>query len=115
VSEKSKTKPLLAAYKVAAENHDLQHFKSLLLDHQRAVQLEAEEREAKAAAKAAAKAQKDEKKKKRKSMEVAEEPEDVELGEDQEAVKKAKSAKKRKKDVESDGETEKVSYDVMIS
>ncbi|KAN0072969.1 hypothetical protein V8E54_009083 [Elaphomyces granulatus] len=107
VSEKSKTKPLLAAYKVAAENHDLQYFKSLLADHQRAVQLEAEEREAKAAAKAAAKAQKDEKKKKRKSIEVAEEPEDGELGEDQEAGKKVKSAKKRKKDVESDGENEK--------
>jgi uncharacterized protein (DUF305 family) len=109
VSEKSKAKPLIAAYKVAAENHDLQYFKSLLADHQRAVQLEAEEREAKAAAKAAAKAQKDEKKKKRKSIDVAEEPKDVEMGEDEEAGKKVKGTKKRKKETESDGEVEKVS------
>jgi hypothetical protein len=109
VSEKSKAKPLIAAYKVAAENHNLQYFKSLLADHQRAVQLEAEEREAKAAAKAAAKAQKEEKKKKRKSMDVAEEPEDVDMAGDQELGKKAKATKKRKKDIESDGEAEKAS------
>ena len=110
VSEKGKNKHLIAAYKVAAENHDLQYFKNLLADHQRAVQQEAEEREARAAAKAAAKAEKEDKKKKRKSVDVAEEAEDVEMGDaDEEDKKKAKSAKKRKKDAESDVETEKVS------
>lgn len=110
VPEKGKGKTLLAAYRVAAENHDLQYFKDLLAEHQRAVQQEAEEREAKAAAKAAAKAQKEEKKKRRKSATAAEEAEDIEMDEaDQEDHEKPKSARKRKKDAESDVEEEKVS------
>lgn len=111
VPEKGKQKQLLAAYKVAAENHDLQHFKSLLADHQRAIQQEAEDREAKEAAKAAAKAEKEQKKKKRKSVEVAGEAEDVEMGEaeEEEGKKTTKATKKRKKDAESEGEAEKVS------
>ncbi|KAH8701055.1 hypothetical protein BGW36DRAFT_357686 [Talaromyces proteolyticus] len=107
VNEKGKQKQLIAAYQVAAANHDLNYFKSLLADHQRAVQQELDEREAAAAEKAALKAQKEaakeEKKKKRKSV-AAEN--DVEMG-DAEDGKKAKATKKRKKDVESDGEVEK--------
>jgi hypothetical protein len=114
VSEKGKQKQLIAAYKVAAEGRDLQHFKGLLADHQRAIQQEAEEREAAAkekeelkAQKAAAKeAAKEEKKKKRKS--VAAESEDVEMVDADDADKRPKSAKKRKKDAESDAEGEKV-------
>lgn len=111
VSEKGKQKQLIAAYKVAAENHDLQYFKDLLADHQRAIQQEAEDREAKEAAKAAAKAEKEQKKKKRKSAEVAEEPEDVEMAEagEEEGKKATKATKKRKKDAESEAEAEKVS------
>lgn len=110
VPEKGKGKTLLAAYRVAAENHDLQYFKDLLAEHQRAVQQEAEEREAKAAAKAAAKTQKEEKKKRRKSATAAEEAEDIEMDEaDHEDHEKPKSAKKRKKEAESDAEEEKVS------
>jgi hypothetical protein len=109
VSEKGKNKHLIAAYKVAAENHDLQYFKGLLADHQRAVQQEIEEQEALAAAKAAEKAEKAEKKKKRKSVDVAEEAEDVEMDDaDEDDKKKPKSAKKRKKEADSDAETEKV-------
>lgn len=108
VSEKGKQKHLVAAYKVAAESHDLQYFKGLLADHQRAVQQEFEDREAAAAEKAALKAQKDaekeEKKKKRKSVA---EGTDVDVG-DGDDDKKAKSAKKRKKDAESDAEGGKV-------
>ncbi|KAJ9272331.1 hypothetical protein DTO212C5_1516 [Paecilomyces variotii] len=109
VSEKGKQKQLIAAYKVAAENHDLQYFKDLLADHQRAIQQEAEDREAKEAAKAAAKAEKEQKKKKRKSAEVAEEPEDVEMAEagEEEGKKATKATKKRKKDAESEAEAEK--------
>ncbi|KUL84422.1 hypothetical protein ZTR_08779 [Talaromyces verruculosus] len=107
VSEKGKQKQLIAAYKVAAEGHDLQYFKNLLADHQRAIQQEAEEREAAAAEKAALKAQKEaakeEKKKKRKS--VAAETEDVEMADAEEGDKKAKT-KKRKKDAGSDVEEE---------
>lgn len=113
ISEKGKQKQLIAAYKVAAEGHDLQYFKSLLADHQRAIQQEAEEREAAAAEKAALKAEKEaakeaakeEKKKKRKS--VAAETEDVEMADAEEGDKKAKP-KKRKKEAGSDVEDEKV-------
>ncbi|KAL3704710.1 hypothetical protein TMatcc_008382 [Talaromyces marneffei ATCC 18224] len=108
VSEKGKQKQLIAAYKVAAEGHDLEYFKNLLADHQRAIQQEAEEREAAAAEKAALKAQKEaakeEKKKKRTS--VAAETEDVEMADADEGDKKAKT-KKRKKDAASDVEDEK--------
>lgn len=104
--EKGKPKALLAAYKVALEQHDLQYFKDLLADHQRALQQEAEAREAKAAAKA----DREEKKKKRKSMEVVEDQEDVDMAEvEEEEGKKPKATKKRKKDVDSEGEAEKVS------
>lgn len=105
VSEKNKSKQLYRAYQVAAEEHDLQHFKSLLADHQAALQQEIEEEEAKEAAKEAAKAEKNAKKGKRKSK-AAET--DVEM-EDVDDSKKAKgSAKKRKKDAETDGEADKV-------
>lgn len=110
VSEKGKQKQLVAAYKVAAEGHDLQHFKNLLADHQRAVQQEYLDREAAAAEKAAQKAEKEaakeaakeEKKKKRKSA-AAE-------GDGETADKKAKATKKRKKDTESDAEGAKVQF-----
>jgi hypothetical protein len=102
VTEKGKAKSLLAAYAVAAENHDLQHFKTMLDDHARAIQADieaAEQREAEKAAKSD--------KKKRKS-EVKIDTEDVEM-EDADAPAK-KSSKKRKKEADSDDEeSEKVS------
>lgn len=103
VSEKNKAKGLIAAYKVAAEGHDLQYFKNLLADHQAALQQEIEEAEAQEAAKAAAKAEKAKKnKRKSKGADI-----DVEM-EDADDSKKAKSTKKRKKDAETDGEADKV-------
>ncbi|KAM5477228.1 hypothetical protein MauCBS54593_000501 [Microsporum audouinii] len=101
VSEKNKSKALIAAYQVAAEGHDLDYFKAMLADHERAVQEDIEEKEAKAAAKAAK-----QEKKKRKSMEVADELDDEEM---EDAGEKKKSSKKRKKDQESEGEQDKVS------
>ncbi|KAF7594436.1 hypothetical protein BBP40_009256 [Aspergillus hancockii] len=103
VSEKGKSKLLLAAYAVAAEGHDLQHFKTVLADHQRAIEQEEEDREAQAAAKAAVKAEKEAKKNKRKSMEIIDD-EDVDMGDADEEAKKPKSSKKRKKDAEADTE-----------
>ncbi|KAG8207886.1 PWWP domain-containing protein, variant [Trichophyton interdigitale] len=100
VSEKGKSKNLIAAYQVAAEGHDLDYFKEMLNDFELAVQQAQAEQEAKAAAKAA----KEEKKKKRKSMEVVEGAEDEEM---EDAGEKKKSTKKRKKDLESEGEQEK--------
>ncbi|KAF7116265.1 hypothetical protein CNMCM5793_004341 [Aspergillus hiratsukae] len=106
VPEKGKSKLLLAAYAVAAEGHDLQYFKDLLADHQRALQQELEEQEAQQAAKDAAKAEREAKKNKRKSMDIVDDLEDIDM-EDADEPKKAKTSKKRKKDAETDGEAEK--------
>jgi hypothetical protein len=106
VPEKGKSKQLLAAYAVAAEGHDLQYFKELLADHQRALQQELEEQEAQQAAKEAAKAERAAKKNKRKSMDIVDDLEDIDM-EDADEPKKPKSSKKRKKDAETDGEAEK--------
>ena len=95
---------MIQAYNVAAENHDLQHFKTVLQDHQQALQRDIEEREARAAAKAA-KADK----KKRKSTDAAKD-DDVDMddaGDDEEAPK-SKGSKKRKKEEDSEGDSEKV-------
>ncbi|RMZ85087.1 hypothetical protein DV738_g103, partial [Chaetothyriales sp. CBS 135597] len=54
VSEKGKNKSLLEAYKIAAEDHDLQHFKDVLSEHAKFL----EEEEAAKAEKEAEKAQK---------------------------------------------------------
>lgn len=114
VPEKGKSKPLIAAYAIAAENHDLQYFKDMLADHQRAIEQELEEREAEAAAKAAAKAERDAKKKKRKSMDVGEEPDDFEMEDVDDEEKKTKASKKRKKDADTDADTDKVRLSCSI-
>lgn len=110
VSEKGKTKSLIQAYHVAAEGHGLEHFKNMLLDHQKAMQEDQEQREAREAAKAE-KAERAEKKK-RKS-ELAEEDQDVEMEDAEEEGKseQKKSAKKRKKEPESEGDDDKVCSD----
>ena len=102
-----KSKALWEAYKIAAEGHDLQWFKSMLEDHEKALQADVEE-------KLAAEAKKQEKKEKgkRKSVPAAtEEPDDVEMDdapeEEEDTTKKAKGSKKRKKSDESEGESEK--------
>ncbi|KAJ6134271.1 hypothetical protein N7523_000593 [Penicillium sp. IBT 18751x] len=98
VSDKNKAKGLIAAYKVAAEGHDLQYFKNLLADHQAALQQEIEEAEAEENAKATAKAEKA-KKNKRKSK-GAETDVDMEDADE----KKPKSSKKRKNEAETEAE-----------
>ncbi|KAL8714867.1 MAG: hypothetical protein Q9220_001380 [cf. Caloplaca sp. 1 TL-2023] len=99
---KGKSKPLAAAYTKASEENDLQHFKDMLADHQKAVKEEQEaqaERDAKKASKA-----------KRKSVDVsaaaADDADEMDLDDDDEAEKP--KSKKRKKEAESDAE-EKVS------
>lgn len=94
VSEKNKAKGLIAAYKVAAEGHDLQHFKNLLADHQAALQQEIEEAEAEENAKAE-KAKKN--KRKSKGAETDVDMEDAD-------EKKPKSSKKRKNEAEIEAE-----------
>lgn len=104
VSPKNKSKSLLAAYEVAAEGHDLKYFKSLLADHQAAVQQEMDEAEAEENAKAAAKAEKAEKAKKTKRKSKGADT-DVEMEDTDD--KKPKSSKKRK-NAEAEDEAEKV-------
>lgn len=96
-SEKGKSKTLLAAYAKAAEANDLQHFKTMLAEHQKALQQDMEEKEAAAERAAAKKA-----KKSRKSSDAAALADDGdEMDVDDEGVEKPKS-KKRKKPADSD-------------
>jgi hypothetical protein len=98
-----KSKQLWEAYQIAAEGHDLAHFKDMLAAHESAMQEDVEQKEQK-------KKEKAEKSAKRKST-APDDSEDVEMGEagdDATPAKKAKVSKKRKKDDQSDGETEKV-------
>lgn len=106
------------AYKIAAQNHDLDWFKNVLREHHAALQAEEEdvdddEEEARPASKKS--------KGKRKSKGVSAESEEVEDTEMKDALdfdedeveggsaKKSKpKSKKRKKDIESDGEDSKV-------
>jgi len=99
-----KTKALWEAYQVAAEEHDLAYFKSLLVEHERAVQEDIEEKAKHDAEKASKKEKKD--KRKSKGKETVDEDEDVEMEdvEDADAGKKAKGSKKRKKEPDSDDE-----------
>ncbi|EXJ90254.1 hypothetical protein A1O1_03353 [Capronia coronata CBS 617.96] len=96
VSEKGKSKSLLAAYEVAAEDHDLQYFKSMLDDHAAAIQAEIDAKEAREAEKAA----KSDKKKRKSEAKI--ETEDVEMDDADPAPKK--SSKKRKKEADSEDE-----------
>lgn len=105
VSEKGKSKNLIAAYQLAAENRDLAYFKEMLVDHQRFIEEEEEakaEREAKKASKA-----------KRKSVDASAAA-DNEVGDadetdvDEDAGETKPKTKKRKKDADSDGDIEKV-------
>ena len=103
-----KTKALWEAYRVAADEHDLQWFKDMLAEHEKALVKDMEEKKADEAKK---QSKKD--KPRRKSNTVDEDGDvDMEMedtGEEGDApLKKAKATKKRKKDVDSDGETEKV-------
>ncbi|OQV01520.1 PWWP domain-containing protein isoform 2 [Cladophialophora immunda] len=97
VTEKGKAKALLAAYKVAAEGHDLQFFKTMLDEHAAALQADIDAKEAREAEKVA----KAEKKKKRKS-EAKAEADDAEMEDADADVEPKKSSKKRKKEVDED-------------
>lgn len=93
--EKGKGKVLLKAYEKAAEQNDLDHFKEMLVDHQKAIQEDQEaqaEREAKKANKS-----------KRKSVDGAAlvgDADDMEI--DDEVVEAKLKSKKRKKEIDSD-------------
>ena len=93
---KGKSKQLIAAYVKAAEENDLQHYKDMLADHQKAVKEEQEAQAERDAAKAA--------KAKRKSVDAsaaaADDEDEMDVDEDQEVAKP--KSKKRKKEADSD-------------
>ena len=101
--EKGKSKTLLAAYGKAAENNDLAHFKTMLADHQKAVEIDEELKEEKAAKKT--------KKTSRKSGDAAAVVDDAdEMDVDDEATTEKPKSKKRKKADDSDDVDEKVRH-----
>ena len=101
--EKGKSKTLLQAYKKAADNEDLDHYKGMLADHAKAIEADQQEREELEKERAAKKA----KKAARKSDAAVNDDEDMDVDEDV-AAEKPKS-KKRKKAEDSDEMDEKVS------
>lgn len=103
VSEKSKSKALIAAYAEAAEGRDLSYYEGLLKDHQDAV-IEEENARAEREAEKAAKA---EKKAKRKSGATVA-ADDDEMDVDEESSETKQKNKKRKKDAVEGDDNEKV-------
>jgi hypothetical protein len=111
-NQAKKNKALWEAYQIAAEGHDLAHFKQVLASHEAAMQEDLEQREQKEQTKKEKAEKSAEKSTKRKST-AAVDSDDVDMedaGDDATApsAKKAKATKKRKKSDESDGESEKV-------
>lgn len=105
-----KAKNLWEAWKVAAEGHDLEYFKQLLMDHEKAMAEDAEER----AAKEAEKAEKAAKKAKRKSKGGEEEDMEMEDAAGSSDSTSKKSAKKRKKDADAEADGEKVCFPLFL-
>ena len=102
-----KNKNLWDAYEIAAEGHDLDYFKQLLINHEQAIQDDEVAKETKREEKA----EKAKKAAKRKSTAGAE-ADDVEMEDADDtaapSAKKAKPTKKRKTDADSDDEEAKV-------
>lgn len=114
--KKSRKPNLDAAYKIAAEKHELAWFKKLLEEHQQAAEAsEEEEEEPEEPEKAEPEAKKSKGKRKSKAAAQASdaEIEDVDMmdfEEEEVEVKKKSKSRKRKKGAESDGEGGKVSH-----
>ena len=97
--EKGKSKTLLAAYGKAAENNSLDHFKTMLAEHQKALVADMEAQEEYEREKAAKK----EKKKSRKSEVTVADDDEMDLDEDVPA-EKPKSKKRKKVDDDEDAD-----------
>jgi hypothetical protein len=97
-----KSKTLWSAFQVAAEEHDLDYFKSMLLEHERRVIQERQEQEDKEAKKE----QQSAKKASRKSIPATEDVEMEDVASDAAPKKKKAAAKRKASAVEDDGEGE---------
>jgi len=92
-----KTKALWSAYEIAAEGHDLDHFKQMLKEHELHIMEEAQRAEEAEELKVA--------KKEKKSKKVVDEDGDITMAEADDVTEKKKVSKKRKKAV-AEGEDE---------
>lgn len=107
VEEKGKAKSLLAAYGVASEDHDLEYFKTMLAEHQAAVQEDLDRQAEKEAERSAAKAAKAEKSGRRKSTTAVEKDDDDDkMDIDEDGNTQKPQSKKRKKVNDLEDETE---------
>ena len=107
--EKGKSKTLLQAYKKAADNEDLNHFKGMLADHQKALEADLQEREELDKERAAKKA----KKGSRKSDVLVNDDDEMDVDED--VVPEKPKSKKRKKAEDSEDVDEKVGSTYPLS
>ncbi|KAH0559452.1 hypothetical protein GP486_004033 [Trichoglossum hirsutum] len=105
--EKGKGKSLIKAYQVAAERNDLQHFKTVIEEHNRAIAEDQERREAKGKGKGKAKPKDAHTEESDSEIPVDEVADEIEFDEDEIDGKTKGKSKKRKKDAESDEETSK--------
>lgn len=103
---KGKKKDLQDAYAIAAGKHDLDYYKNLLREHERAREEEMEEQAAVQAEKEAKLA----KKGKRKSSVAVEPEEDVDMESPKETPSTAKKGTKKRKANEAETENEKVGF-----
>jgi hypothetical protein len=108
VPEKGKGKSLIKAYQVAAEKNDLQHFKTVIEEHNRAIAEDQERKEAKGKGKGKAKTKDANAEESDSEAPVDEVADEMEFDEDEIDGKAKSKSKKRKKDAESDEETSKV-------
>jgi hypothetical protein len=106
--EKGKGKSLVKAYQVAAEKHDLQHFKTVIEEHNRALAEDQERKESKGKGKGKAKLKDAQLEESDSEAPVDEVADEMEFGEDETDGKSKSKSKKRKKDAESDEEISKV-------
>lgn len=97
-----RTVKLWEAYQIAAQEHDLDHFKTMLKNHEEQVIQEAQAQAERDAAKKEKEAEKAARKEARKSKGDAE---DVEMGNTEESAKKKKTPSKKRKEP-ADGEVE---------
>lgn len=98
------SKSLFAAYQLAAENHDLDHYKTILREFEEDRKQAREAKEASKAAKASAK------KNKKSKDTVQDEDEDVEMADADEVEKEEKPKASKKRKAAADDDETSVSY-----
>lgn len=102
-----KTKALWEAYQIAAEQHDLNYFKEMLVEHEKRVIQEQRDFEEKQAKKDTEEVKKPKQKRKSETT-IAEDTEMEDAGGDEDQKKSKKTNKRKIKEPETEGEAPKV-------